>query len=87
MTMKHCTDTIEPETARVNPGGRAAWAQRGLLAALARDGLTLLALITTWRRRLRQRDDLMKLDERLLEDIGVSPGDAAAEWRKPFWRP
>ncbi len=85
--MKNCTDTIEPVTTRVSPGGRSAWAQRGLLAVLARDGLTLLELVTTWRRRLRQRDELMKLDERLLDDIGVSRGDAAAEWRKPFWRP
>ena len=87
MTMKNCTDTIKPVRARVSPGGRSAWAQRGLLAALARDGLTLLELVTTWQQRWRQRDDLMKRDQRLLEDIGVSPGDAAAEWRKPFWRP
>ncbi len=85
--MKNCTDTIEPVTARVSPGGRSAWAQSEFLAVLARDGLTLLELVTTWRRLLRQRDDLMKLDERLLKDIGVSRGDAAAEWRKPFWRP
>ncbi len=85
--MKNCTDSIEPVTARVSPGGRSTWAQRGLLAVLARDGLTLLELIITWRRRLRQRDDLMMLDERLLKDIGVSRGTAAAEWRKPFWRP
>ncbi len=85
--MRHCTDTIEPVTARVSPGGGSARGQRGLLAALARDGLTLLELVTTWRRRRRQRDDLKKLDERLLNDIGVSRGDAEAEWRKPFWRP
>ncbi len=85
--MRHCIDTIEPVTARASPGGRSAWPQSGLLAVLAQDGLTLLELVTTWRRRLRQRDDLMKLDQRLLDDIGVSRGDAAAEWRKPLWRP
>ncbi len=85
--MKNCTDTIEPVTARMSPGGRSAWAQRSLLAVLTRDGLTLLELVARWRRRRQQRDDLMTLDERLLKDIGVSRGDAAAEWRKPFWRP
>jgi uncharacterized protein YjiS (DUF1127 family) len=87
MIMKYCTDTIEPVTAHVSPGGRSARGRRGFLSAQARDGLTLLELVTTWRRRLRQRDDLMKLDERLLKDIGVSRGDAEAEWRRPFWRP
>jgi len=46
-----------------------------------------LRLILIWRRRVAQRDDLMKLDDRLLKDIGVSHADAEREARKPFWRP
>jgi uncharacterized protein YjiS (DUF1127 family) len=46
-----------------------------------------LHLILTWRWRVAQRDALMKLDDRLLKDIGVSHAEAECEARKPFWRP
>jgi uncharacterized protein YjiS (DUF1127 family) len=37
--------------------------------------------------RVRQRQALMALDDRLLKDIGVSRADAEREANKPFWRP
>jgi uncharacterized protein YjiS (DUF1127 family) len=36
--------------------------------------------------RARQRDALSELDDRLLEDIGVTRQQANAEAAKPFWR-
>ena len=43
-------------------------------------------VLREWRRRSRDRAHLAMLDERMLRDIGVSPGDVATEINKPFWR-
>jgi uncharacterized protein YjiS (DUF1127 family) len=40
-----------------------------------------------WHERARQRRALLRLDDRLLHDIGVGRSMAEAEARKPFWRP
>ncbi|MFQ5785876.1 MAG: DUF1127 domain-containing protein [Alphaproteobacteria bacterium] len=40
-----------------------------------------------WQERWRQRHRLLALDDRLLQDIGLSRSDAEEEARKPFWRP
>jgi uncharacterized protein YjiS (DUF1127 family) len=51
------------------------------------DGLArLLARLGTWRRRWQEREELARLDERGLRDIGVSPAQARLEANKPFWR-
>jgi len=36
-------------------------------------------------RTLRERRQLMALDERALKDIGLSRADAHREWSRPFW--
>lgn len=36
--------------------------------------------------RYRQRQALLKLDDRMLSDIGVSRADADHEGSKPFWK-
>jgi uncharacterized protein YjiS (DUF1127 family) len=36
--------------------------------------------------RTRQREALSRLDDRLLEDIGVTRQEANAEAAKPFWK-
>ena len=40
-----------------------------------------------WQARAAQRHALAKLDDRLLQDIGVDRASAKAEAAKPFWRP
>ncbi len=45
-----------------------------------------LGLIATWIERGRQRHALAQLDERLLDDVGISRTAAAHEIAKPFWR-
>jgi uncharacterized protein YjiS (DUF1127 family) len=47
---------------------------------------SVLAMLRKWRRRSRQRAELARLDERMLRDIGVTPGDVWHEISKPFWR-
>jgi uncharacterized protein YjiS (DUF1127 family) len=43
-------------------------------------------IIHEWRERARARDELAKLDERSLRDLGLSPSSAQFEVNKPFWR-
>lgn len=42
-------------------------------------------LLLVWETRLRQRQHLARLNYSLLEDMGMSPEDAARESAKPFW--
>lgn len=52
-------------------------------------GETLLragARALLWQRRINERRELAAMDHRTLRDIGLSRGEALAEWRKPFWR-
>ena len=44
------------------------------------------ALLHVWGERISQRRSLAEMDGRLLADIGLTPAQAAAEYRKPFWR-
>ncbi|MBT5898065.1 MAG: DUF1127 domain-containing protein [Rhodospirillaceae bacterium] len=46
----------------------------------------VLALVVVWRNRARQRRRLAALDDHLLDDLGLSRADVAAECAKPFWR-
>jgi len=43
--------------------------------------------IEIWLNRRRGRQELSSLDDRLLDDIGISREDALWKARKPFWRP
>jgi uncharacterized protein YjiS (DUF1127 family) len=45
-----------------------------------------LQIISQWMERNHQRRDLAALDDRLLEDIGITRSAAASEIAKPFWR-
>jgi uncharacterized protein YjiS (DUF1127 family) len=62
--------------------------------AHSRSGLTAFAellgeaftLAYGWRDRSRQRRTLMRLDDHLLHDIGLSRSDVEREAAKPFWR-
>jgi uncharacterized protein YjiS (DUF1127 family) len=44
------------------------------------------ALVGLWRKRVRERHELVRLDARELRDIGITPADVAGEIAKPFWR-
>jgi uncharacterized protein YjiS (DUF1127 family) len=45
----------------------------------------LVATVSFWYNRSRQRADLKDLDNRLLRDIGVSREEALHEAEKSFW--
>ncbi len=54
----------------------------GLIDALR----AAVALVRLWHRRARERQQLARLDHRMLRDIGVARAEAARECDKPFWR-
>lgn len=43
-------------------------------------------MITVWIRRYRSRQQLARLNDRMLSDIGLNRSNALAEARKPFWK-
>jgi len=45
-----------------------------------------LGTLLTWQQRTRERAALAALDDRLLEDIGLTRAQARAEADKPFWQ-
>lgn len=46
----------------------------------------LFAAVVVWQQRYELRQHLLEMDERLLEDIGLSSARARQEAAKPFWR-
>ena len=48
--------------------------------------LKLIQLIKLWKNRYRQRKALVKLDQRLLDDIGLTFQQAKQEIEQPFWK-
>jgi uncharacterized protein YjiS (DUF1127 family) len=45
-----------------------------------------LAVALAWQKRYTERQALRDLDDRLLNDIGLTRAQAEAESAKPFWR-
>jgi uncharacterized protein YjiS (DUF1127 family) len=64
-------------------GFAQAGPRRLAAAALAR---AVVAVVLAWRRRAGQRDDLRRLTDRQLDDIGLTRAEAEREAAKPFWR-
>lgn len=47
---------------------------------------SLMETLNTWYVRWQERRELASLDQRALDDIGLSRGDVLTEISKPFWR-
>jgi uncharacterized protein YjiS (DUF1127 family) len=61
--------------------------RRGVRADVTQRLTRFVDLVLTWHERARQRRALLRLDDRMLSDIGVDRGTARMEGQKPFWRP
>ena len=46
----------------------------------------VFATVREWRRRSRERAELVALDDRMLRDIGLTQGEAEFLANKPFWK-
>jgi uncharacterized protein YjiS (DUF1127 family) len=42
--------------------------------------------VLSWLARVREREELAALDDRMLHDIGLTRADVYGEYRKLFWR-
>jgi uncharacterized protein YjiS (DUF1127 family) len=69
---------VRPARAGDGVRGRPAWTDRAIAA--------VATIVTRWSERAAQRRLLATLDDRLLDDIGVSRVEAAREANKPFWQ-
>ncbi len=59
--------------------------QSPALPPIAQGLMGLALVVARWEMRLRTRKALEKLDDHLLQDIGLDRARAEAEWQKPFW--
>ncbi|WP_233270315.1 DUF1127 domain-containing protein [Chachezhania sediminis] len=69
-------------TARTTMSPMLGSARLPLTAVLA---VKFATLVTEWHFRQRSRKMLSRLDDRMLEDIGVSYKQAMKEAKRPFW--
>lgn len=84
MSVLNCNDTILTPSLRMeNTGWRMLQRVSPVLAAAAK---SLFATFCTWQRRAEMRNQLARLDERMLKDIGLGRTDAEIEVAKPFWQ-
>jgi len=58
---------------------------REFTRALRRLTTDVFATVLEWQERACQRRHLSQLDERMLQDIGVTRADVSRETAKPFW--
>jgi uncharacterized protein YjiS (DUF1127 family) len=65
---------------------RASTRHRTALDDLSDAAQSVVATLRAWRQRLRERDQLARLDDRMLSDIGLTRADAEYLASKPFWR-
>jgi uncharacterized protein YjiS (DUF1127 family) len=70
------------QQAHATPSAASSGTQAALTSRI-KECITLLSRVID---RQRQRRALLELDDHLLNDIGVSRGEAIAEGRKPSWR-
>lgn len=66
--------------------GRFGRPTLGVGAALRHQLARTLATLELWRRRIRERQALLSLDEHILRDVGLTRREVELEGRKPFWR-
>jgi uncharacterized protein YjiS (DUF1127 family) len=60
--------------------------RREALEALGDAAHWVRMTLREWRRRIHERDQLARLDDSMLRDIGLTRGDAEFLINKPFWR-
>jgi uncharacterized protein YjiS (DUF1127 family) len=58
----------------------------GVLAALSDRAYRIFGTLHLWIRRTRERDQLARMDDRMLCDIGITRADAFMLSSRPFWK-
>ena len=65
---------------------QAATRHRTALDDLSDAAQSVVATLRAWRRRMRERDQLSRMDDRMLADIGLTRGDVRDAVSEPVWR-
>jgi len=78
--------TSTPFSERRPASAVAVTRHRTALEDLSDAAQSFIAMLRTWRRRLRERDQLGRLDDRMLKDIGLTRAEALHLSDKPFWK-
>jgi uncharacterized protein YjiS (DUF1127 family) len=73
----HLTEGTLRERARFRRAGKRP---------LVRPVAAIAAALRRWQRRSRSRAELAEMDQRALNDLGLSRSHAIVEASKPFWR-
>jgi len=68
------------------PASVSARNRRTALDDLSDAAQWVFATLRQWRRRSREREQISRMDERMLKDIGITRGEALRLSSKPFWR-
>ncbi|MCF4165378.1 DUF1127 domain-containing protein [Zavarzinia compransoris] len=79
--MTECIETNSPALPR--PAEQGKTVGRVTVWTLAARAVTLLL---TWQSRVMERNHLRMMDDRMLQDIGLSRADIEGEATKPFWK-
>ena len=87
MMLRHdCTDTISMPVADSGTSNSwKPWLKAGV-ALLVADTARIVETLKVWQYRSTWRTRLSDMDDRLLQDIGISRAEAEREISKPFWR-
>lgn len=87
MLRHDCIDTISMPVADSGTSNSwKSWMKAGY-TLLVSDMVRIVETLRVWQRRSTWRTRLSELDDRLLQDIGITRAEAMREIRKPFWRP
>ena len=68
------------------PAAASARGRRTAIDDLSDAAQWVFATLRQWRRRSREREQISRMDERMLKDIGITRGEALRLSSKPFWR-
>jgi len=58
---------------------------RGMLRRLSGAGQRAVSAVRTWQTRVRQRSELLMLNDVELRELSLTEADANREANKPFW--
>ena len=68
------------------PAAASARSRRTAIDDLSDAAQWVLGTLRQWRRRSREREQISRMDERMLKDIGITRAEALRLGSKPFWR-
>jgi uncharacterized protein YjiS (DUF1127 family) len=79
-----CNSTIQTEKWSLeNNGWRAL---RHLAPTMAETARRYFEVMCAWQRRAEMRSRMARMDDRMLDDIGLNREQVTAEAAKPFWQ-